>query len=53
MNGLQISIDRESLHDSHVQADGTVPDDEQPPIDEYDRVLLLIDEALDRAKGVE
>lgn len=47
----QIKIDRESLHCSSVQADGSIADDDKPPLDEYDRVLEQIDVALDFAKG--
>lgn len=46
-----IVADRQSLHDSSVQADGTVADDDRPPLDEYDRVLEQISAALDLAKG--
>jgi hypothetical protein len=47
----QIAVDRASLFDSSVGADGTVSDDDKPPLDEYDRVLEQIDVALDFAKG--
>lgn len=47
----QIQADRQSLHDSTVQADGSIDSDDQPLIDEYDRVLEQISVALDYAKG--
>ena len=49
-----ITADRQTLWSSTVNQDtGKVDEDEAGPIDEYDRVLGLIDDALDSAKNGE
>jgi hypothetical protein len=47
----QIRCDRESLIESVKRPDGTIDDEEQGHVDAYDRVLDLIEDALDAAKG--